>query len=89
MFDKNNEAVSNRTAAIMYGFSALIWIGCMGLNIQAIMAGTEDPEDIYIYIYIITAMTILSLLLMVHYIKKLKMIYFSIVKWQFLRTLEI
>ena len=38
-----DKAVSNRTTAIMYGFSALIWIGCMGLNISAIMAGTEDP----------------------------------------------
>jgi hypothetical protein len=59
------ERVSNRTAALMYGISALIWIGCMGLNISAIMAGTEDPEDIFI----ISAMTILSLGLMVHYIK--------------------
>ena len=65
MFDKKYEAVSNRTTAIMYGFSALIWIGCMGLNIKAIMEGTEDPEDIFI----ISAMTILSLGLMVHYIK--------------------
>ena len=65
MFDINHEAVSNRTAALMYGISALIWIGCMGLNISAIMAGTEDPEDIFI----ISAMTILSLGLMVHYIK--------------------
>ena len=62
MFDKNNEEVSNRTAAIMYGFSALIWIGCMGLNIKAIMAGTEDPEDIFI----ISAMAILCLGLMVY-----------------------
>ena len=65
MFDKKYEAVSNRTTAIMYGFSALIWIGCMGLNIKAIMEGTEDPEDIFI----ISAMTILSLGLMVYYIK--------------------
>ncbi len=37
----------------------------MGLNIKAIMEGTEDPEDIFI----ISAMTILNLGLMVHYIK--------------------
>ena len=60
-----DRAVSNRTAALMYGISALIWIGCMGLNISAIMAGTEDPEDIFI----ISAMAIFSLGLMVHYIK--------------------
>lgn len=60
-----DEAISNRTTAIMYGFSALIWIGCLGLNIKAIMAGTENTKDICI----ITAMAILSLGFMVYYIK--------------------
>ena len=51
---KKYEAVSNRTAAIMYGLSALIWIGCMGLNIKAIMAELRIRR-IYIYNYSDTA----------------------------------
>ena len=62
---KINEAVSNRTTAMLYGISSMIWIACLLLSYRSMIAGKEDIGQVIMC----TLVACVCLGFMVHYIK--------------------
>ena len=63
--EKTNEAVSNKTTAILYGFSSIIWMICLFLSYRSVIAGEEDKGQVVMC----GAVACICLGFMVHYIK--------------------
>ena len=62
---KINEAVSNRTTAMLYGISSMIWMACLLLSYRSMIAGKEDVGQVVMCTFV----ACVCLGFMVHYIK--------------------